>query len=71
MPIYPWELACMEAILETEDSLIYSRIIAARSRIAERLDGLESVSEEEQAEIENALENLKNLENERCANNPV
>ena len=71
MPICPWELACMKAILETEASLIYSRIIVARSSIAERLDGFKSVSEKEQAEIENALKNLKNLENERCANNPV
>ena len=61
----------MKAILETNDSLIYSRIVAARASIAERLDGDESISEEEQTEIENALINLKNLEDERCGNEAV
>jgi hypothetical protein len=64
MPIYPWEYACMQAILETDDSLIHSRIVAARSIIAQRLDGMEPINEEERSEIDHALGRLKVLEQE-------
>ena len=55
----------MKAFLETDESLIPSRIVAARSTINERLDGIESVSAEERKEIENALKHLKFLEDDR------
>ena len=61
MPIYPWEPACMKAFLETDKSLVHTRIVAARSNIVERLHRVESISKEEQTEMENALKHLKFL----------
>jgi hypothetical protein len=67
MFIYPWEAACLKAVLETDDSLMLSRITVARAIIADRLDEIELISDEEQYEIEVALTSLKTLETERCS----
>jgi hypothetical protein len=66
MTTYPWQHACLKAILETDNSLIYSRIAAARSILMDRLDAPKPIGEEEKAEIENAFTGLEILESERC-----
>jgi hypothetical protein len=55
----------MKAVLETDNSVIYSRITAARSILTDRLNS-RGVGDEETAEIERALRGLQTLEKERC-----
>jgi hypothetical protein len=65
--IYLWKAAWTKAILETDSSKLSVRIMAARAILADRLDSVELIDDEERSEIERALVGLKILETERCS----
>jgi hypothetical protein len=62
MSCYAWELACLYAYTETDNTRVLSRIAAARSIITERLMESVPLSKEEWVKIGMALDALESLE---------
>jgi hypothetical protein len=70
MSCFAWELACLSAFLEADDTKLPFRIAQARSIIAGRLMESVPVSEEEWQKIELALGALESLAEEKIPARP-
>jgi hypothetical protein len=64
--LYPWQAAYLEAVCETDDSLMEGRILEARAALEQRL--LSPIEGEEYRAIENAEKALEVLRAERIHN---
>jgi hypothetical protein len=70
MSCYAWELACLSAFVETDDTKLPTRIADARSIIAARLMESVPISDEEWQKIELALGALESLAEEKIPTRP-
>ena len=70
MSCFVWELACLSAFLEVDNTKLPSRIAQARSIIAGRFMESVPVNEEEWLKIQSALDALKSLEEEKVPTHP-
>jgi hypothetical protein len=70
MSCHAWELACLSAFLEADDTKLPYRIAQARSTIAGRLMESVPVNDEEWLKIQSALEALESLEEEKVPTRP-
>ena len=62
MSCYAWELACLNAFVETDDETVLSRIATARSLIVSRILESVPISKDEWIQIETAVTVLESLE---------
>jgi hypothetical protein len=71
MSCFVWELACLSAFLETDNTKLPSSIALARSIIAGRLVESVPINEEEWLKIASALDALESLEEEKIPSRRV
>ena len=65
---YEWEIAYVDAILETDNLKLPALIAAAESKMLARVDELNRDHEEERAYLATAIARLQSLKQERVGN---